>query len=123
VSTSAAQAAAFFAEAAAGGEVFGIKDAGGFPAPLSGSGERAMPFWSNRSRAEKVCASVPAYEGFGVVPLPLAEWRERWLSGLARDGLRVGLNWSGARATGYDFTPNEVLARLDAHGSSPEKAR
>lgn len=45
--------------------------------------------------------------------LPLTEWRERWLPGLARDGLRVGLNWSGARATGYDYTPEEVLARLD----------
>ena len=114
MSTSAAQSAAFFAEVVAGREVFGIKDDGGFPAPKNGSGDRAMPFWSKRSRAEKVCASVPAYEGFQIVALLLTEWRERWLPGLAKDGLRVGINWSGTRATGYDLTVDEVLARLDA---------
>lgn len=119
VSVSAAQSAAFFTESAKGGEVFGIKDGQGFPAPENGSGERAMPFWSKRSRADKVCASVPAYAGFEVVALPLNEWRERWLPGLTRDGLRVGLNWSGARATGYDYTPEEVLARLD--GGQPDR--
>jgi hypothetical protein len=116
VSTSAAQAAAFFREAASGDEVFGIRDAQGFPAPENGSGGRAMPFWSKRSRAAKICASVPAYSGFEVVAVPLVEWRERWLPGLDRDGLHVGLNWSGARATGFDLTPAEVLARLDVRG-------
>lgn len=114
MSTAAAQAAAFFDEAKSGGEVFGIKDANGFPAPENGSGERAMPFWSKHSRAAKVCSSVPAYAGFVVVAVPLAEWRERWLPGLGRDGLRVGLNWSGCRATGYDLATAEVLARLDS---------
>lgn len=113
MSTSAAQAAAFFREAVAGGEVFVVKDDNGFPAPENGSGDRAMPFWSKRTRAEKVTATVPAYDGFEVVALPLTEWRERWLPGLSRDGLRVGINWSGSRATGYDLTPDEVLARLD----------
>lgn len=117
MSASAAQSAAFFAEAVAGGEVFGIKDKGGFPAPKNGSGDRAMPFWSKQSRAEKVCASVPAYDGFEVVALSLTEWRDRWLPGLAKDGLRVGVNWSGPRATGYDFTADQVQARLDAEQS------
>lgn len=71
-----------------------------------------MPFWSKRSRADRVCSSVPAYEGFEVVAVPLSEWRERWLPGLVRDGLRVGINWSGPLATGYDYKPDEVLARL-----------
>lgn len=114
MSTSAAQAAAFFAEAVTGGQVFAIKDADGFPAPVNRSGDRAMPFWSKRSRAEKVWASVPAYEGFEVRALPLSEWQERWLPVLAKDALRVGINWSGRRATGYDLTPDEVLARLNA---------
>lgn len=113
MTVSAAQAAAFFAEVVATDEVFTIKDAEGIPAPKNGSGDRAMPFWSKRSRAEKVCASVPAYEGFEVVRVPLGEWRARWLPGLGRDGLRVGINWSGRRATGYDLTSDEVLARLD----------
>lgn len=114
MTVSAAQAAAFFAEVLAGGEVFGVEDDEGVPAPRNGSGDRAMPFWSKRSRAEKVCATVPAYAGFRVFALPLTEWRERWLPDLAGDGLRIGINWSGRRATGYDFTPDELFARLDA---------
>src|SRR4051812_48713615 len=114
MTVSAAQAAAFFTEVLASDEVFGIEDGEGVPAPRTGSGDRAMPFWSKRSRAERVCASVPAYAGFEVFALTLTEWRESWLPGLADDALRVGINWSGPRATGYDFTTDEVLARLDA---------
>lgn len=79
-----------------------------------------MPFWSKRSRAEKVCASIPDYEGFEVVALSMSEWRDRWLPGLARDGLQVGINWSGPQATGYDYKPDEVQARL--HAAQPEPA-
>ena len=114
VTVSAAQAAAFFAEVQTGGEVFAIKDDKGFPAPEGSAHGRAMPFWSKRSRAENVCNRVAAYQGFEVVAIPVQEWRERWLPGLARDGLAVGINWSGARATGYDSTPDEILARLNA---------
>jgi hypothetical protein len=42
------------------------------------------------------------------VALPLDEWRSRWLPGLSRDGILVGLNWSGDRATGYDVTAEDV---------------
>jgi len=38
----------------------------------------------------------------------------RWLVGLQRDGLMVGLNWPGDRATGYDLQPADVMARLTA---------
>ena len=105
-------ASAFFAEVAEQGDVFAIRDADGFPAPFNGDGKKAMPFWSLRSRADKVIATVPAYQGFAVVAIPLDEWRERWLPGLERDGLLVGLNWAGAAATGYDMDPGDVLARL-----------
>jgi hypothetical protein len=113
VSTSAAQADAFYREALDHRTIWTIRDPAGFPAP-EGSGERSMPFWSLRSRAERVVSSVPAYEGFEVVSIPLAEWRSRWLPGLARDGLRAGLNWSGARAAGYDFEPDDVERDLAA---------
>ncbi|TCN27671.1 uncharacterized protein DUF2750 [Kribbella orskensis] len=65
VSTSAARAAAFFREARTSQRVWAIRDQGGFPAPATGDGLRAMPFWSARSRAEKVIATVPAYSGTG----------------------------------------------------------
>lgn len=114
VSTSAAQAAAFYREAIREGAVWGVKDDGGFPAPMNGEGIRAMPFWSLRSRAEKVIQGVPAYVGFEPVRIPLDEWRQRWLPRMTDDGLRVGINWSGDRATGYDVPPADVEASLAA---------
>jgi hypothetical protein len=117
VSVSAAQADAFYGEAIEHSTVWAVRDADGFPAPETPEG-RAMPFWSLRNRAEGIVAKVPAYGGFEVVELPLDEWRSRWLPGLQRDGIRVGLNWSGDAATGYDPLPDEVEANLAARDAS-----
>lgn len=73
-----------------------------------------MPFWSLASRAEKIVSAVDAYAGFEVVAIPLDEWRSWWLPRLEQDGLLVGLNWSGPRATGYDVNPASVLASIHA---------
>lgn len=73
-----------------------------------------MPFWSKESRAQKVINTVAAYADFEVLEVPLGELRERWLPGMQRDGLRVGLNWSGASATGYDSPPEDVERNLAA---------
>jgi hypothetical protein len=32
---------------------------------------------------------------------------------MKKDGLLVGVNWSGARATGYDIEPSEVRRRVE----------
>ncbi len=116
VSISAAHADAFYAESMETGEVWAVRDASGFPAPDTADGARAMPFWSKRSRAERVVTTVPAYAGFEVVAIPLDAFRERWLPGLRRDGLLAGLNWSGERASGYDVEPANVEAALAARG-------
>jgi len=73
-----------------------------------------MPFWSMESRAVKVVQSVAAYDGFELHEIPLADFKSRWLPGLERDGLLVGINWSGDRATGYDMKPSEVSANFTA---------
>ena len=112
MSVSAAQAGVFYEEVVAEQVVWTIRDAGGVPVPTNGSGLRAMPFWSKRTRAERIIESVEAYEGFHVQEIPLGEFRERWLPGLAKDGHLVGINWSGQRATGYDIEPEKLLARL-----------
>ena len=114
MTVAAAQAAHFFREITLHESVWTIRDDGGFPAPKNRSGERAMPFWSLESRAARVIANVPAYHGFTIERLTLGEFVEDWLTGLERDDLLVGVNWSGARAVGYDMTPDQVRARLAA---------
>jgi hypothetical protein len=113
MSVSAAQADAFYREVLAQGEVWAIRDEGGFPAPQTPEG-RALPFWSARSRAERVIESVRAYEGFEAVRLTLDEWRSRWLPRAQQDAFRVGLNWSGSRAAGFDLDPGDVERNLTA---------
>ena len=113
VSVNAAQADAFYREVIEHSVVWGVKDADGFPAPATPAG-RAMPFWSLRSRVERIVAEVPAYASFEVAELSLSEWRTRWLPGLQRDGIRVGLNWSGDRATGFDLPAEDVARNLAA---------
>ena len=76
-----------------------------------------MPFWSSASRAERVIAAAPAYAAFETVSLPVIDWQHRWLPGLRDDGLLIGINWSGERASGYDLEPDQVLDRLSAHNN------
>lgn len=126
MSQSGAQAAMFFRDVVRTGQVWTVRDDGGIPTPRTGSGTRAMPFWSTESRVRRIIANVPAYRGFEPVEIPLDDWRAEWIPGCTRDGLLLGINWSGSRATGWDLEPAHVLDRLaaaeqptraDPHGS------
>ena len=127
VTTSAAQSAAFFREAVREGSVWTVSDEGGYPAPLTSGGQRAQPFWSLRSRAERILTRVPAYAGFVPEEITLDVFRQKVLPDLERHGLLVGVNWSGPRATGYDMSPAEVSrylgAWLDAADDHPRSSR
>jgi hypothetical protein len=114
MSISAINADAFISQALEGGQVWGIRDKGGFPTSTNASGEMAMPFWSSEKAAKAVIDTVPAYRDFEPTPIKLSEFVNRWLPGLKSDGLYCGLNWSGKSATGYDMTPSDVSARLTA---------
>ncbi|MET9022400.1 DUF2750 domain-containing protein [Actinopolymorpha sp. NPDC004070] len=61
-----------------------------------------MRFWSTETRVRRIIAAVEPYAGFVPQAIPLTSWQERWLPGLRRDDLLAGLNWTGARATGFD---------------------
>lgn len=118
MSQSSAQAAAFFAEVLETGILWTVRDDNGFPAPLNSDGERAQPFWSSEARVCRIISSVAGYARLQAEQLNVASWHERWLPGLQRDGILVGLNWTGDRATGFDLTAADVLARLDAASAS-----
>lgn len=111
---SAAQAQALFDELGTDGSIWTIEDDEGIPAPLGSHGRRVMPFWSRRSRAEKIIRSVPAYAGFRPLEIPREQFASRWLLGIEEEEILAGVNWSGTDATGYDLTPDEVRTRLTA---------
>jgi hypothetical protein len=109
MSLSGAHRAAFRREVAQESRVFTIRDRVGFPAPAGDDGRRAVPFWSKPTRAQLIVKHVTAYGGFEVVPIPVEEWLSTWMTRLEHDNLLIGVNWAGARATGYDLTPGQVL--------------
>ncbi|MGC3990234.1 MAG: DUF2750 domain-containing protein [Chthoniobacteraceae bacterium] len=113
MSQSASQAAVFYRDVAAGRRVWTVKDDGGFPAPKTSGGERVQPFWSSLSRVERIIKTVPAYAGFRPALASWEEFRDRWIPGLTKDGLKIGVNWSGARATGYDVEPATVQRAVE----------
>ena len=108
MSLSGAHRAAFRREVPQEGRVFSIRDDRGFPVPEDADGNRALPFWSKSSRAARVVGQAAAYRGFEVVEIGVDDWLDRWLPHLERDGFLVGVNWAGARATGYDMAPRQV---------------
>jgi hypothetical protein len=113
MSQASGQAAVFYREVAEGRVVWTVRDAAGYPAPQTQSGRRAQPFWSTRSRVERVIKSVPAYAGFSPEEISWETFCSSWIPGLTRDGLLVGVNWSGARATGYDIEPAELKRNVE----------
>lgn len=123
MSVAAAQADAFYKEALDGEFVFTVRDDGGSPAPTNSSGQRAMPFWSKRSRAQKIIDNVEAYGGMRVIEVALDDWLKKWLPGLEEDGLFVGLNWSGKSAVGYDVSPADAVRNLAARKGLRDASR
>lgn len=114
MSQSASQAAAFYRDAAKSGVVWTLRDANGYPAPMGKSKKRAMPFWSTKSRADKIIATVLAYSGCEPEELTLEAFTSKWIPDLEKNGMLVGLNWSGPKAVGYDLDPASVTIALRA---------
>ncbi|MBZ7922192.1 DUF2750 domain-containing protein [Ensifer adhaerens] len=99
---------AFFEEVLKTGFVWAIQDEAGFPTSTNQSNETAMPFWSSQARAQLTIDRMPAYRSFKPHRLPLDVFVDRWLTGLEKDTIMVGINWSGAAATGFDLPPTDV---------------
>jgi Protein of unknown function (DUF2750) len=113
VSQAASQAAAFYTQSVENDAVWTVRDEGGYPAPKNSEGRRAQPFWSSRSRVERVIENVPAYDGFEPEEIPLNAFLDEWLPELESDGLLIGVNWSGPRASGYDLEPLVVKEAVE----------
>jgi hypothetical protein len=92
---SASQAHAFYRDVARTRKLWSCRDDVGFPQPKTSFGGRAQPFWSSLSRVQKIIKTVPV-----------------WLPDLKGCGVKVGVNWSGKGAVGYDMEPDDVVANV-----------
>jgi hypothetical protein len=76
---------------------------------------RAQPFWSSLSRVQRIIKTVQAYGIFEPYELTWNDFETVWVPNLNSDGVKVGVNWSGKGATGYDIDPNDVVANVRYH--------
>jgi len=120
MSQASSQAWAFYREVAKTRVVWTLRDDDGFPSVTTSSGKPALPFWSSRSRVEKVIRSVPAYAGFVPVEISWAVFCAKWVPGLVGDDALVGVNWSGPRAVGYDLDPRRLEENVNAVIENPQ---
>ncbi|WP_166435919.1 DUF2750 domain-containing protein [Cellulomonas shaoxiangyii] len=118
-----ASVGAFCVAAVAAGCVWVLRDGDGYVSVAGADGGRgAMPFWSGRSLAATVTRRAPADRRLVPEPVDLEAFLARWLPGLGRDGLRVGVDWSGMRARGVEVEPHELAGTLVEAGRSPGAA-
>jgi hypothetical protein len=120
MSQASSQARAFYRDVAKSRGVWTVRDAGGYPAPKLQNGRRAQPFWSTRSRVERIIKTVPAYAGFVPEEISWEAFCAAWVPGLTRDGLMGGVNWSDRRAVGYDMEDEEVERNVEAVVANPQ---
>ncbi len=123
MSISSINAQAFYEEIARNRTVWTIRDEGGFPAPANREGARAMPFWSSEKRALNIINRAPAYSDFRPFAVDWDTFCDRRVPGLTKDGLVIGVNWTGERATGYDVKPKDVKVNVEAALKVPVVAK
>lgn len=119
---SASQAHAFYRDVARNRVLWTCRDDGGFPQPKTSFGGRAQPFWSSLSRVQRIIKKVPAYGIFVPFELTWDEFTTQWVPDLKEWGVKVGVNWSGKGAVGYDIEPDDVVANVHHYIAQPEQA-
>ncbi len=112
MSQAASQASIFFEQVARERCAFTLLDEGNYIALPMSNGD-VVPFWSSRSRVERVQGTHPKYASFGIDETPLDTFLTELLPRFDADGTRVGANWSGLRLTGFDYSVSDVRKNLE----------
>jgi hypothetical protein len=111
MSIAAAQASKFYEQSVKDGSVFTVLDEDSYLIFKIGSTE-VIPFWSSRSRVEKVQVAHPKYAGFTISEIPLSEFLNETLPLLEEQNINVGVNWAGVRLVGYDIPVADLRTNI-----------
>ena len=111
MSNAASQATDFYEKAAKHGKVYTITDADSFLVFLI-NGKEVVPFWTSRSRIEKVKVNHPKYVKYVIDEIRLEKFLEKTLEQFEEEKIHIGLNWSGARLIGYDVSVADLKKNL-----------
>ena len=111
MSIAAAQASQFYEQVVKEGRVFTVDDGEGYLVfPVDGT--ETVPFWSSRSRVVKIQQTHAKYSNWEISEEPLPEFLEKTLPLFEKEGIRIGVNWSGKRLTGYNLSAPDLRRNL-----------
>ena len=103
MSTAAIHTSKFYEQAVSDGKVFTFDDGDGYLVfPMDGA--EVVPFWSSRTRLEKIKKDHPKHSRREITEETLTVFMTDTLPFLEKEGIRVGVNWSGQRLTGFNVT-------------------
>jgi hypothetical protein len=111
MSFAASQASKFYEQVAKQKVLFTLEDDGNYLVfPING--KHVVPYWSSRTRVQKVIQEHPKFGKFAIGETSLEEFFEKTLPQFREEKIHIGVNWSGARLTGYDLSPEELATNL-----------
>jgi hypothetical protein len=110
VSIAAAQYSKFKEQITKDSEVFTFFEQGN-PLIFRVNGNDVMPFWSSRSRLEKIQEARPKYQNYQIADFRFEQFLQ-WLPHLAKDDIYIGVNWSGLKLVGYDIPAQDLIDAL-----------
>ncbi|MGE0608797.1 MAG: DUF2750 domain-containing protein [Pirellulales bacterium] len=105
-------AAEFYREVAQTGRLWCCRAADGTPHCVATRGGRAQPFWSNLPRVNQIIRRVPAYASCLPQELTWDDFLAQRVPQLMAQGIKVGLNWAGKRAVGFELEPQDLVAQV-----------
>lgn len=111
MSVSAMQAARFYEEVVCANKVFTFDDGDGLDI-YTIHGQEVTPFWSSRTRLLKIQATHPKYAGRQIKEESMSAFMEETLPMLEKEGIQVGVKWSGPRLAGYDMPVADLRKNL-----------
>ena len=118
MSVAAANARKFYEQVVAERRVFTFVDDGSYLVFKIGGAE-VIPFWSHRSHLDSVQEFDPKFLSYEPDEISLEDFLAKTLPQLDREKIRVGVNWSGSRLTGYDLTVDELKRNLNYWIANP----
>jgi hypothetical protein len=112
--TAGTQAHTFFREVAETGDVWSLGDGQSMFVVLSESGARVFPLWSSRRRAQRIVDTNRGYASCKVLGSSWSNFLDNWVAILERDGILVGVNWTGAHASGFEMPVKLLVSQIEA---------
>ena len=114
MSQSASQAHAFYRDVARDGRVWVLLDDGELPIYPGGEGD-VTPVWSSESRAQRTRRALgPQSQEHEIQEMTWDDFLEEFGPVLEEEAVRLGVNWSGERARGYDMPLVDVVRNVEA---------